>query len=310
MAIDVMNDDLMSDHWKKPPPHNYAVDWVAQLDPSKPLVFKPAMHAAPRNDKLRSRLHEVLQDNNTDEKLKETVCFFLWSSMNDNLARDKLISDLHAKDFEVFETAVYDLTDLKFSSRGPSIIPQLQKVLSTNDMKRRLLVIANKLAAHDNFPLRILIVPCSMSTYSDHLVLEYRFVNHIAFVLRVTAFREPRVALFITLPIVEGPEIPVPFRGCRTHHALLFKKWFSDLEFRAEFAVTSPIRSSIGSVKSTPSISSNISGVGCSGSNRYSRKSSSSVFITASLSVGGVTVHGLKHSKTRGFRTLSTVFYL
>jgi len=130
----------LGDYWKKVPEHDYSEAVLTLIDPTRPAVFKEAMYAAPRVDKLKTKLHDALSRIN-DNSLKEDVYTFLWHFMSDPLARDHFYENLNSPEFETFSTAVYRLTDCNFQYCGQEIIPKLRPVIKGNDPKRRKLVL-------------------------------------------------------------------------------------------------------------------------------------------------------------------------
>lgn len=147
VTLDLMPDGLsgrtrhdMQQYWKSVPQHDYSRAVWPLLDPSRPAVFKKAIYAAPRGQKLRTRLRDVAQST-TNSKLRSDIYTYLWHFMSDPVARDHYFDALESPDFKTFSTAVCRLTDCKFSYKGAEVIPKLRPALKGEDVKRRKLVL-------------------------------------------------------------------------------------------------------------------------------------------------------------------------
>jgi hypothetical protein len=131
----------MPAYWKNVPEHDYSRAVWPLLDASRPTVFRKAMYAAPRQQKLRTILRDALPLIE-DAKVKEDIYGFLWHFMGDPVGRDHYFEALESPDYRTFSTAVYRLTDCKFQYRGAEIIPKLRLALKGDDEKRRKLVLS------------------------------------------------------------------------------------------------------------------------------------------------------------------------
>jgi hypothetical protein len=128
-------------HWDQLPAHTYTIDWIALLDPARPSLFRKALYTAPRDERLRQRLHTLLKRPDLPVTFKDETYSFLWHTMTDNVARDHFVASLASDELEVFKQALRRLTDSKFARRGPEIIPHLEAVLRGEDAARRVLVL-------------------------------------------------------------------------------------------------------------------------------------------------------------------------